>query len=86
MTTEETQFLAGKLDGLADRLGRIETRMDGIETDVDGLKDSFVTLQDSFITMKGELRASIWQTAFTIISVYAGAIGLSFALFRLYSV
>jgi hypothetical protein len=70
MTTEETRTINDKLDAILARVGGLESRMNGIENE--------------FATLKGELRANIWQTSFQIIAVYAGAIGITFALIRLY--
>lgn len=78
MTTEETRTINDKLDAILARVGGLESRMNGIENEFAGIRNEFATL-------KGELRASIWQTSFQIIAVYAGAIGITFALVRLYA-
>lgn len=70
MTADESRSINDKFDAILSRVGMLETRMNGVE--------------NAFATLKGDLRASIWQTSFQIIAVYAGAIGLTLALIRLY--
>jgi hypothetical protein len=77
MTADEIRTINDKLDAILARVGDLESRMDGIETEFAGVKNEFATL-------KSLLRVKIWQTSFQIIAVYAGAIGITFALIRLY--
>jgi hypothetical protein len=84
MTTEETRTINDKLDAILARVGGLESRMNGIETEFVGVKNEFSGIKNEFATLKGELRANIWQTSFQIIAVYAGAIGITFVLIRLY--
>ncbi|SEA87734.1 hypothetical protein [Rubrimonas cliftonensis] len=56
-----------------------------INDKLDAILSRMNAVENEFATLKGELRASIWQTSFQIIAIYAGAIGLTLALVRLYA-
>lgn len=63
---------------ITEETGAINDKLDAILARMNGMENAFATL-------KGELSANIWQTSFQIIAVYAGAIGITFALVRLYA-
>jgi hypothetical protein len=84
MGDDERRSVDDKLDAILARLGGIETRVGGLETSFGGLETRMTDIENAFATLKGELRADIWRSSFTIIAVYGGAIGLALALARIY--